>query len=100
MLPSQAPAHKEVIYFPYWRFRGVLFICELHNIHGEITSEVIDKTLQAAPSDIFAFNLGYKIHLFKIKLFGLTAEAVSFPNHTLEQGCRELEGPLSISLPF
>ena len=70
VLPSQAPEHKELIYFPYWRFRGVLFICELRYIHGEIASEVIDKTLQATPSEFFPFNLGYKIQLLKIKFTG------------------------------
>jgi len=67
VLLSRGPDNREVIYFPYWRFRGVLFICRYdYSIHGE----VIDETLQATPSEFFPVDLGSKIQLTKTRFTG------------------------------
>ena len=67
VLPSRAPEDKEIIYFPYWRFRGVLFVCVPDlTVH----SEPINEILQAAPSDFFPYDLGFKAQVIKMRFTG------------------------------
>jgi predicted RNA-binding Zn-ribbon protein involved in translation (DUF1610 family) len=67
VLPSRAPENKEIIYYPYWRYKGVLFVCmPSYTVHGE----VINKILQAAPSGFFPFDLGFKAQVMKIRFTG------------------------------
>lgn len=65
VLPNLASENREVIYFPYWRFRGVLFVCAY-----SVSSYVIDETLQATPSYLFPSDLGSRIQLSTIRFTG------------------------------
>jgi DNA-directed RNA polymerase subunit RPC12/RpoP len=67
VLPSRAPQDKDIIYFPYWRLKGVLFICEPHLT---VYTEPIDLIYQAAPSDFFPRSLGFKTHVMKMRFAG------------------------------
>jgi len=67
VLPGRAPEDKAVIYFPYWRLKGVLFICEPALT---VYSDPIDRTYQAAPSDLFPRNLAYKTQVMKMRFAG------------------------------
>jgi len=67
VLPSRAPEDKVIIYFPYWRLKGVLFICEPALT---VNSERIDLIYQATPSDLFPRSLGFKAHVMKMRFVG------------------------------
>ena len=67
VLPGKVPANKEVIYFPFWRFKGVLFSC-LSSL--SVHSEPVDYLYQAAPSDFFPAGLGFKAHVMKMRFAG------------------------------
>ncbi|MGD8519782.1 MAG: hypothetical protein PVF56_01450 [Desulfobacterales bacterium] len=67
VLPSRAPEGMEIIYFPYWRLKGVLFICALDCC---VYSEPIDLLYQAAPSDLFPPTPGFKAHIMKMRFAG------------------------------
>lgn len=76
VLPNRCPDNREAAYFPYWRFRGVLFICRYdYSIH----SEVIDETMQATPSEFFPGDLGSKIQLSKTRFTGPDTKGRIFP---------------------
>lgn len=75
VLPSRAPEGKELIYFPYWRFKGVLFMC----VPNTVVSEVVDEILQAELSDLMPFNLGYKTQYLKLEAAGAHIKGRIFP---------------------
>jgi hypothetical protein len=55
-LPHKAPADRELIYFPYWRFKGMLFSCLPEATHDKF----IDTSHQASPSPLFPVSLGLR----------------------------------------
>ena len=55
-LPHKAPADRELFYFPYWRFKGMLFSCLPANTHEQF----IDTSHQACPSPHFPVSLGLR----------------------------------------
>ena len=42
-LPSKAPENKKLLYFPYWRFKGMLFSC----VSNGVRQKFIDVSHQA-----------------------------------------------------
>jgi len=56
VLPDKAPAGKDLIYFPYWRFKGMLFAC----LPGSIKNRFVDISQQAIPSAHFPFSMGFR----------------------------------------
>ena len=55
-LPHKAPAGQEMIYFPYWRFKGMLFSCLPETTHAQF----IDTSHQACFSPHFPVSLGLR----------------------------------------
>ena len=55
-LPHKAPADRELIYFPYWRFKGMLFSC----LPGSTHDQFIDTSHQACFSPRFPASLGLR----------------------------------------
>ena len=67
VLHDRVPEDKEIIYFPFWRLKGVLFICTLDlTVH----SEFVDYMYQAVPSDFFPEGLGFKAQVIKMRFAG------------------------------
>jgi DNA-directed RNA polymerase subunit RPC12/RpoP len=58
------PFLEEVIYVPYWRFRGVHYTCKTSGI----TNGIIDKTFLAIESKHFAQTLGLRPQTLKLRL--------------------------------
>jgi len=55
-LPHKAPEGRELIYFPYWRFKGMLF-----SSHSEGTqAQFVDTSHQACPTARFPVSLGLR----------------------------------------
>ncbi|MBT8341558.1 MAG: hypothetical protein HKP58_06805, partial [Desulfatitalea sp.] len=56
LLPHNAPSGKELIYFPYWRFKGMLFAC----VPGDIKHRFVDVSQQAVHTPAIPFSLGFR----------------------------------------
>jgi hypothetical protein len=63
LLPSTAPADRHLIYFPYWRFKGMLFSC----LPGEIRERFIDVSQQAIGSMHFPISVGFRSQALKLR---------------------------------
>jgi hypothetical protein len=64
---DKAPENKEIIYFPFWRLKGILFIC---STDFAVHSEPVDYMYQALPSDYFPDSLGFKTQVMKMRFAG------------------------------
>ncbi len=63
ILPSKAPESKHLLYFPYWRFKGMLFSCA----GSGVGHKFVDVSHQAVSSRIFPISLGLRSQALKLK---------------------------------
>jgi len=56
MLPSSAPKSKRLVFFPYWRFKGMLFSCA----ESGIKHRFIDVSHQAVASPYYPISVGLR----------------------------------------
>ncbi|MGD8991893.1 MAG: hypothetical protein PVI00_10615 [Desulfobacterales bacterium] len=63
MLPNAAPATKELLYLPYWRFKGMLFSCSAAGIGHKF----VDVSHQAVSSPAFPVSLGLRSQALNLK---------------------------------
>lgn len=63
LLPHAAPADKDLLYFPYWRFKGMIFWC----LPGDIRSRFVDLSHQAVASAAFPVSLGLRSQTLKLR---------------------------------
>jgi len=63
MLPEAAPADKNLVYFPYWRFKGMLFTC----VEDGIKHRFLDASHQAVDSRHFPVSVGLRSQALKLK---------------------------------
>lgn len=63
-LPHKVPGDREVIYFPYWRFKGMLFSCLPRGPEGHF----IDTSHQALPSQRFPVSLGLRTQALTLSM--------------------------------
>ena len=78
IIPHNAPAGKEVIYFPYWRFKGMLFSCTARGIEKKF----LDVSQQALKSIHFPINIGFRGQTQKLR-FASTENEATFIKPTL-----------------
>ena len=62
VLPHVAVPGKEVVFFPYWRYRGTRFCC----IENEIRHQFVDVTHQAVESLYFPASMGLRAQAMKL----------------------------------
>jgi len=62
MLPNAAPKTKDLVFFPYWRFKGMLFSC----VDSGIEHKFIDVSHQAVESRYFPISLGLRSQALKL----------------------------------
>jgi len=62
MLPNAAPETKDIVFFPYWRFKGMLFSC----VDSGIEHKFIDVSHQAVESRYFPNSLGLRSQALKL----------------------------------
>jgi hypothetical protein len=62
-LPHQAPAGRDLIYFPYWRFKGMLFA---YGAQG-VAHRFVDVSHQATASAHFPVSLGLRSQALKLR---------------------------------
>lgn len=66
ILPDKAPAGKELIYFPYWRFKGMFFTC----FPGGMDKRFADFSQQAIATHHFPVNVGFRSQTQKLRFAG------------------------------
>lgn len=63
LLPHRAPEGKELIYFPYWRFKGMLFSC----LPDGIQDRFLDVSRQAVDNPLFPLSVGLRSQAMKLR---------------------------------
>ncbi|MBW2427486.1 MAG: hypothetical protein JRF56_00895 [Deltaproteobacteria bacterium] len=63
VLPHAAADHKEIVYFPYWRFKGMLFFCG----PTDVANRFVDISQQAIGTPHFPFSVGVRSQAMKIR---------------------------------
>lgn len=63
VLPHPTAENDNVVYFPYWRFKGMLFFCGLKDIRERF----IDISQQAVATSYFPFSVGVRSQAMKIR---------------------------------
>ena len=62
-LPMQVPEGKDIIYFPHWRFKGLLFSC----VRRGVQEKLMNITYQAIQSQYFPLSLGFRDQVLKMQ---------------------------------
>ncbi|MBC2745008.1 MAG: hypothetical protein HGJ93_18795 [Desulfosarcina sp.] len=63
LLPHNAPEGQELVYFPYWRFKGMIFSCLLSGIRNRF----LDVSRQAVQSPLFPASVGLRSQAMKLR---------------------------------
>ena len=63
IVPDSAPADKDLIYFPYWRFKGCMFSSTPRGIRHRI----VDVSSMALSADHFPLSLGLRTQTLRLK---------------------------------
>jgi hypothetical protein len=63
ILSSSTPESKNLIYFPYWRFKGMWFACNRNGVRYKF----VDVSHQGIASDLFPVSLGLRSQALKLK---------------------------------
>ncbi len=63
MLPHRAPAGKQLVYVPYWRFKGMIFT----SLTGGVVHKFMDASRQALQSPHFPVSLGLRSQAMKLQ---------------------------------
>ncbi len=63
LLPHPPDTRKNILYFPYWRFKGMLFFCGPSGIHNRF----VDVSHQAIDSPIFPVSVGIRSQTLKLR---------------------------------
>jgi predicted RNA-binding Zn-ribbon protein involved in translation (DUF1610 family) len=93
-LPHRAPAGKQLIYFPYWRFKGMLFFC----VPGQMKNSFVDISQQAIASAHFPFSLGFRSQTQKLRY--AAGEGIFVKPHTTKSDLLDrLNERFSANLP-
>ena len=62
-MPHQAGGNHEIVYFPYWRFKGMLFFCGPAGVENRF----VDISQQAIVTPHFPFSVGVRSQAMKIR---------------------------------
>ena len=94
LLPSNAPESKDLIYFPYWRFKGMWFGCDSNGIRHKF----VDVSHQAVDSSFFPVSLGLRSQALKLKFVTPeTAGRFLEPTQTFAQVAQNFEDRLGVN---
>jgi hypothetical protein len=63
LLPHHAPEGQDLVYVPYWRFKGMVFSC----LPSGIQNRFLDVSQQAVPSPLFPASVGLRSQAMKLR---------------------------------
>jgi len=96
LLPCEASQSKELLFFPYWRFKGMLFSCAGNGL----AHKFVDVSHQAVLSNKFPVSLGLRSQALKLKFIKPESEGRFFkPTRSFEQVVNNFEDRFGKSLP-
>ena len=96
ILPHSAPENKELMFFPYWRFKGMLFSC----IENGIQDRIVDISHQAIDSTYFPLSVGLRSQTLKLRFVSPETEGRFLkPSLTYNEMIKIIEDRYSSSLP-
>jgi ribosomal protein L37AE/L43A len=96
MLPNSAPKNKDIVFFPYWRFKGMIFSC----VEDGIKHRFIDFSHQAVESSFFPISVGLRSQALKLNF--VTQESKGYflkPTQPFKNVMNIFNHRYSISLP-
>ena len=96
MLPHRASASKDLVFFPYWRFKGMLFACAANAIQHKF----VDVSVKAADAQLFPASLGLRSQSLKLKFVTPETEGRFLkPTQTLSHIQQNFDDRFGKSLP-
>jgi len=96
MLPHSAPEDKELIFLPYWRFKGLLF----SSISKGIQHRIVDISYRAVESPYFPVSVGIRSQALKLRFVSPETEGRFLePTLALKEMLDVTEKRYSESLP-
>ena len=96
MFPSAAPKDKDLVFFPYWRFKGMLFSC----VESGIKHRFVDVSQQAVESRFFPASVGLRSQALKLSF--VTKETPGRflkPTLSFKQVLKNFNRKISTTLP-
>lgn len=97
VLPHHAPADEKIVYFPYWRFKGMLFSC----LPREMKQRFVDVSQQAVPTPHLPPSLGFRSQTQNLR-FAVAGDADAVfikPRVSVKELLASLIERLSANLP-
>lgn len=96
VLPGVAPPGRDLFYFPYWRFKGMLFSC----VYDGVRQKFIDVSHQAAMSRDFPVSLGFRSQALKLRFLTPETEGRFLPVRLpLDQVMQTFKQSFNVPLP-
>jgi hypothetical protein len=96
VLPHAAEKDKDLIFFPYWRFKGMLFSC----ISNDIKHRIVDVSYQAVRSPLFPVSVGLRSQTLKLRFVSPETEGYFLkPSLASTDITAIIEERYSVSLP-
>ncbi len=95
-LPHAAPAEADLLHYPYWRFKGMVFSCAADGVHERF----LDFSRPAAEPGPFPGSLGLRSQALKLRFVtpGLAGRFIR-PTLSLERVVDAVSGTLAGRLP-
>jgi hypothetical protein len=96
MLPYPAVQNRDVVFFPYWRFKGMLFFCG----PSGITHRFVDVSHQAIATPYFPISVGLRSQAMKLRFVTPETEGQFLnPGQSFEKIANTFEQRFGRSLP-
>jgi hypothetical protein len=96
MFAVAKPTDKPLVYLPYWRIRGSLFVC----LPGGITPRIVDVSQQSLASPFFPVSLGLRSQTLKLRFVSPDSDGFFLkPNLSFKETLRTAEETFASSLP-
>ena len=84
----KVPEGKDIIYFPYWRFKGLLYSC----IRRGVQEKLMNITYQAVESQDFPLSLKFRDQVLKMQFVSPKNEGIFLkPENSLQSGMKTLK---------
>jgi hypothetical protein len=92
VLPHAAPQHEELLFFPYWRFKGMLFFC----LEEGVRHRFLDLSHPAVDAAVFPGSLGLRSQALKLRFVtpGLEGRFIA-PGLKMNEALQRLEARFS-----
>jgi hypothetical protein len=96
VLPHPAAENKDIVFFPYWRFKGMLFFCGPSGIKNRF----VDVSHQAIASPYFPISVGLRSQALKLRFATADTEGRFLrPRQPFEKIAATFEQRFGRSLP-